>query len=259
MIKVIPVPAFQDNYLWLFHTEGSNQAYVVDPGDANPVQKVLEEKGLQLAGILITHHHWDHIGGIDQLLALSDVPVYGPESPNIHQITHPLRQGDTLNLSEELQFQVLEVPGHTLDHVAYFCPSSSQPLLFCGDTLFAGGCGRLFEGSAEQMHRSLSKLAALPAATAVYCAHEYTLSNLAFARVVEANNAELIERIAREEHKRSLQQPTVPSTIGLELATNPFLRCTESSVKGSVQVREGRQFDNPADVLAAVRRWKDNF
>lgn len=259
MIKVIPVPAFQDNYFWLFHTEGSNQAYVVDPGEAEPVLAALKHKGLQLAGILITHHHWDHTGGIDQLLTSFDVPVYGPKSQNIRQITHTLRQGDTLSLSEELQFQVLEVPGHTLDHLAYFCPESTQPLLFCGDTLFAGGCGRLFEGSAEQMHHSLSKLAELPTATAVYCAHEYTLSNLAFAQAVEGSNTKLIERINREEQKRSQQQPTVPSTIGLELATNPFLRCAESSVIDSVQSREGCEFDSPAEVLAAVRRWKDNF
>lgn len=259
MINVYPVPAFQDNYLWLFHREGNKEAYVVDPGDAEPVLTALKQRGLNLSGILITHHHMDHTGGIDELLRHFSVPVYGPQSSRIQQINHPLKQGDQLALEPDISFQVMEVPGHTLDHIAYFAQTEEQALLFCGDTLFAGGCGRLFEGSAAQMYSSLNKLASLPANTAVYCAHEYTLANLAFAQAVEADNAELAARIERDKDTRARQQPTVPSSIGLELATNPFLRCRETSVKTAVEQREGKSLSTPADVLGAVRQWKDNF
>lgn len=258
-INVIPVPAFHDNYLWLFHRHGDTRAYVVDPGDAAPVKAALEERGLDLAGILITHHHMDHTGGIDTLLETWDVPVYGPAEGSVRQVTEGLRDGDKLVLDDDLEFHVLAVPGHTLDHLAYFSASSDTPILFCGDTLFAAGCGRLFEGSAEQMHQSLKKLRKLPDNTLVYCAHEYTMSNLKFAAAVDGENVELQKRIGIEQTKREKNQPTVPSTIALEKSTNPFLRWDDPAIKVAAESHLGRQVNSDSEVLAAIRDWKDNF
>jgi len=261
MIKVHTLPAFTDNYLWLFHSEGSSDAYVVDPGDGGLVLEALEKLSLNLAGILITHHHADHTGGIAQLLDFKAVPVYGPNSTNIPLVSHPFKHGETLKLSAELTFEVLEVPGHTLDHIAWFCPAhgSQQPLLFCGDTLFAGGCGRLFEGSAAQMHHSLSLLAELPENTAIHCAHEYTLANLAFAQAVEPNNRSLKQRVIDAQALRDKGLPTVPSTMALELETNPFMRCHTESVKNSLEIKLGRAINTADELLGAVRTWKDSF
>lgn len=256
-INIIPVPAFRDNYLWLFHLAGDTRAYIVDPGDARPVEAALAERGLNLAGILVTHHHPDHIGGIDQLLEKWPVPVYGPAGGSVPQVTQPVADGDSFSLQQGLSFEVLAVPGHTLDHLAYY--SEAAEVLFCGDTLFAGGCGRLFEGSPEQMYSSLSKLSHLPEATRVYCAHEYTLANLAFAKAVEGGNQVLLERVDTEQARRDRQEPTVPSTIGLEKSTNPFLRCEQDSVKTAAEAHSGRPLNSPQEVLAAVRTWKDNF
>jgi len=261
MIKVHTLPAFSDNYLWLFHSEGSSDAYVVDPGDGTVVQEALEALSLNLAGILITHHHADHTGGIAQLLNNKAVPVYGPDSANIPLVSHPFKHGEILKLSPELFFEVIEVPGHTLDHIAWFCPANGaqRPLLFCGDTLFAGGCGRLFEGSAAQMHQSLALLAKLPENTAVHCAHEYTLANLAFAQAVEPNNRSLNQRVIDAQALRDEGLPTVPSTIGLELETNPFMRCNTKSVKKSLETKLGRAINTAHELLGAVRTWKDSF
>ncbi|MEX1031966.1 MAG: hydroxyacylglutathione hydrolase [Cellvibrionaceae bacterium] len=258
-INVIPVPAFRDNYLWLFHLDCDSRAYVVDPGDARPIVAALARHNLTLAGILITHHHPDHTGGIDPLLASGKVPVYGPAGGSVPQVTHPLKDGASITLDNQLSFQILTVPGHTLDHIAYFCAQGADPVLFCGDTLFAGGCGRLFEGTPEQMYQSLGKLSRLPDPTQVYCAHEYTLANLAFAEAVDGDNHALQERIATEQSKRQQQEPTVPSTIALEKSTNPFLRCDQKSVKTAAESHCGRLLDSPQQVLAAVREWKDNF
>jgi hydroxyacylglutathione hydrolase len=258
-INVITVPAFRDNYLWLFHRADDQRAYVVDPGDAEPVEKALAEHGLSLAGILITHHHPDHTGGIDQLLSRWQVPVYGPAGGSVPQVSEALADGDSVALEIGLSFTVLTVPGHTLDHIAYFCDHTEAPLVFCGDTLFAGGCGRLFEGTATQMYESLQKLRQLPDNTRVYCAHEYTLANLAFARAVESQNGELAARIKSEQAKRERQEPTVPSTIGLEKSTNPFLRCDRESVRKAAETHSGRALTSAEEVLAAVRMWKDNF
>ncbi|MGQ9425183.1 hydroxyacylglutathione hydrolase [Gilvimarinus sp. F26214L] len=258
-LHVIPVPAFRDNYLWVFHRPGDTRAYVVDPGDARPVEAALAEHGLDLAGILITHHHPDHTGGIDRLLQDRDLPVYGPSGGSVPQVTRPLAEGDRAELQEGLAFQVMEVPGHTLDHIVYFCPTTEPPTLFCGDTLFAGGCGRLFEGTAEQMYNSLSKLAALPDATRVYCAHEYTLANLAFADAVDGGNDELQKRIAAERAKRERSEPTVPSTLGLEKSTNPFLRCDTDAIRQTTEAHFGRTLSGGPEVLGAVREWKDSF
>ncbi len=270
MIHVDAIPAFSDNYIWCLYDSQSRQAVVVDPGDAAPVQAALKEKGLSLSAILITHHHLDHTGGIDALIADNPVPVYGPANQNIAQITEPLGENDSLTLLG-LTFSVLKIPGHTLDHIAFYCEQHSDsqqlglsslpgaPLLFCGDTLFAGGCGRVFEGNPTMMLDSLNKLAALAANTKVYCAHEYTLGNLAFASAVEPANALLQQRIERDSQLRHEGKPTVPSTIAIELQTNPFLRCTESSVISSAEQHRGTHCSNPQEVFATVRAWKDSF
>lgn len=257
MLSVEPVPAFNDNYIWLLTMPGSTEAFVVDPGDAAPVKAALEARGLELTGILVTHHHFDHVGGVAALREAYNPVVYGPENPAIEGIDHRLEAGDRIHVLDHL-FEVLTVPGHTLDHIAYFHPGET-PLLFCGDTLFAGGCGRLFEGTPQMMHESLQALAALPSATRVYCAHEYTLANLAFATAVEPNNQALAERLEQANAMRQRDEPTVPSTLGLELATNPFLRCSEDELLASLEAQGKLPRGSVVDVFAAVRSWKDNF
>ena len=261
MLKLHPIPAFQDNYLWLMHRERQRSAVVVDPGDALPVQEALRERGLHLEAILVTHHHLDHTGGLQELLAEKQVPVYGPPGVQIPAVSHPLEAGDKVEVLKET-FEVLSVPGHTLDHIAYFraAAGGDAPILLCGDTLFAGGCGRLFEGTPGTMWQSLERLSQLPPATRVYCAHEYTLANLRFARAVEPQNQALAKRWQRERQKREKGRPTLPSTIGLERATNPFLRCREETVQRAAAAHsEGRPPRGAAAVFAEVRKWKDNF
>ena len=257
MLTVEPIPAFNDNYIWLLYDTDSRRAFVVDPGDAAPVMAVLSEQKLTLSGILITHHHFDHVGGLAELRAAYEPVVYGPHNPAIDGIDHRLGAGDRIEVLGRT-FSVMTVPGHTLDHIAYY-HESKQPLLFCGDTLFAGGCGRLFEGTPPMMLASLESLAALPGNTLVYCAHEYTLANLAFARAVEPENSALQERIAQAELTRANNTPTVPSSLSLELETNPFLRCAEQNLLDSLASQGKLTADNTADVFALVRAWKDNF
>ena len=256
MITVTPIKAFSDNYIWCLRASGSQDAVVVDPGDGQAVLDALSDRNLTLAGILITHHHFDHTGGLDLLLEHAQVPVWGPHNPAIGQIGVRLGDGDRISVLGG-EFEVIEVPGHTLDHIAFYCAEES--LLFCGDTLFAGGCGRLFEGDAATMYRSLGRLAALPDATSVYCAHEYTMANLAFAEAVEPENAALLARISDDGRSREQDQPTVPSLLSLERATNPFLRCAEGSVARHMQQRDSIDPLDPVAVFAAVRGWKDNF
>lgn len=256
MLTVLAVPAFQDNYLWLIH-DGKHAA-VVDPGDAAPVLAALNAHKLALAAILLTHHHADHVGGVPELLKSFHVPVFGPRHEAIPQITCPLSEGDSATIPElGLTLSVLDVPGHTRSHIAYV--AREMPWLFCGDTLFAGGCGRLFEGTPEQMVASLNKLAALPDATQVYCAHEYTLANLRFAREVDPGNILLIERIRIEQAKRDAGQPTVPSTIGLEKATNPFLRYRESAIAEHLIASGHLTAKEPIAVFAALRQLKNTY
>jgi hydroxyacylglutathione hydrolase len=257
MITVTPQPAFNDNYLWLLHCNG--QAAVVDPGDGEVVLRALRERQLRLAAILVTHHHADHVGGLPALLRAWDVPVYGPraEAGKIPGLTHLLDDGDRVALAElDLAFDVLAVPGHTLGHIAYH--EAAEKLLFCGDTLFVGGCGRLFEGTPQQMYGSLQRLSALPGDTAVYCAHEYSLSNLDFARNAEPGNSVIAAEI---EHVRDLraQQPSVPSTLNRELAFNPFLRCNSPMLVKSVSTHAGQPLNDAVEVFGALRRWKDNY
>jgi hydroxyacylglutathione hydrolase len=256
MLTVLNVPAFQDNYLWVIH-DGSH-AVVVDPGDARPVLAALSAHGLSLHAILLTHHHADHVGGVPELLQHFPVPVYGPHGESIAQITHPLGEGDKLTIPElELTLSVLEVPGHTRGHIAYF--AAAQPWLFCGDTLFAGGCGRLFEGTPEQMVNSLGKLASLPDSTEVYCAHEYTLSNLRFALEVDPGNEELHTRYAVEQAKRDQGLPTIPTSIGLEKMSNPFLRFRRPEIAERLISSGHLSSREPIAVFAALREWKNSY
>jgi hydroxyacylglutathione hydrolase len=261
MLQIDPVKAFNDNYLWVFHQPGGRSACVVDPGDAQPVLDYLAASDLVLGAILVTHHHADHIGGINNLLTHYKVPVYGPASAKIPQVTHPLKQSDEVTVLD-VKFKVLEVPGHTLEHIAYFAPASASldaPVLFCGDTLFAAGCGRMFEGTPPMMYGSLQKLASLPPETKVFCTHEYTMSNLNFARAVMPDNIDLQKRIQDEKRKRDQDLPTLPSSIQLELQTNPFLRCSDPLVVASAINHAKTGQKDPATIFGALRRWKDNF
>jgi len=257
MLSVTPIEAFSDNYIWCLRKPDGREAVVVDPGDGDAVLAALDERGLELAGIMITHHHFDHTGGLGTLLAHRRVPVWGPGNPAITQIGERLGEGDVVAILDTA-FEVFEVPGHTLDHIAFFA-EGSPPLLFCGDTLFAGGCGRMFEGDAATMYSSLGKLAGLPADTRVYCAHEYTLANLDFAAAVEPDNGDLKARIADAGGLRARNIPTVPSRLATELATNPFLRFAESAVASRMQPPEGVDPADPVAVFGGVRAWKDEF
>ena len=258
MAQIIPIPALRDNYIWLVR-EGGNAA-VVDPGDAAPVQAYLDRAGLTLTAIVITHHHWDHVNGIAGLLARFPIPVYGPARESIPGRTHPLAEGDTIAVpGVGLELSVLDVPGHTAGQLAYVGTNHGQSITFTGDTLFACGCGRLFEGTPAQMVASLSKLAALPGDTQVYCGHEYTLANLRFALTVEPGNVALTERLAREQGKRDRGLPTVPSAMADERATNPFLRAGEPAVFAAAQAHAGRRLADAVEAFATLREWKNGF
>jgi len=255
-MKIIPLPAFADNYLWLVH-DGS-RALVVDPGDAQPVLDALQRAGLQLTAILVTHHHADHTGGVQALRNATGAEVFGPAGEDIPAPFTPLAGGDTIT-ALDLPWTVLDVPGHTAGHIAFYSPDvDGAPLLFCGDTLFSGGCGRLFEGTPAQMLASLDALAALPGATRVCCAHEYTLSNLKFALAVEPGNMDLIHYEAACQALRARALPTLPSTLAVECQINPFLRSRESTVKQAVQGWRATAEDETA-VFAALRQWKNEF
>jgi hydroxyacylglutathione hydrolase len=255
MIQISALPAFTDNYIWLLQDHRSQRCAVVDPGDAAPVEAWLDaHPDWVLSDILITHHHHDHVGGVERLKHISGATVYGPASENIPARDVALQDNDTASVLG-WEFDVYAVPGHTLGHIAYY----HHGLLFCGDTLFAAGCGRLFEGTPDQMHHSLSRLAALPEDTLVYCTHEYTLSNLKFAAAVEPTNADIAARLEKVTQQRQNGVMTLPSTLALEKLTNPFLRTAETLVKQKVDERAGAQNRAPSEVFAALRAWKDKF
>ena len=254
MPTIIPIPAFADNYIWLVR-EGSAGA-VVDPGDAAPVIAYLQREGITLTAIIATHHHGDHVGGIRDLTARWPVPVYGPASEAIPGRTQALTEGDAIVVPGiGLPLSTLDIPGHTAGHIALV----GQDLVFCGDTLFAAGCGRLFEGTPAQMVASLGKLAALPDTTRIYCGHEYTVSNLRFALAVEPHSAALRDRQARAQATRAVGVPTLPTMIAEERATNPFLRVHDPSVRAAVERHAGRALDGPVALFAELRAWKNSF
>jgi hydroxyacylglutathione hydrolase len=256
-MKLIPLPAFQDNYLWLL--QDGHRALVVDPGDAPPVIAGLRQAGAQLEAILVTHHHADHTGGVDALRAATGAVVHGPVNEQLPEPMHRVSHGDTVQ-ALGLPFQVIAVPGHTAGHIAYFTPDvDGQPVLFCGDTLFSGGCGRLFEGTPGQMLASLDALAALPGDTRVCCAHEYTVSNLRFARAVEPDNQALQAYQAQCERLRAQGRPTLPSTLAQERAINPFLRTREPAVRRAAHAFNGAHDNDDVAVFAAIRQWKNDY
>ena len=250
-MQIVPLAAFEDNYIWALRAAGS--VTVVDPGDAAPVWQHLEQSGDRLAAILVTHRHGDHTGGIAELLARHPVPVFGPTREAAEVVSHPLRDGDRVTVPGG-EFEVMDVPGHTLGHVAYYARDVG---LFCGDTLFGAGCGRVFEGTLAQMHASLARLAALPADTRVYCAHEYTASCLRFAHAVEPENAAIAARIAAVALQRAAGHPSLPSTLAEELATNPFLRWGAPGVIAAATARLGHPPASDTETFGAIRLWRD--
>jgi hydroxyacylglutathione hydrolase len=254
MINIEPIKAFNDNYIWLATTnEGS---IVIDPGEAHKTIKYLKGNDLNLEAILITHHHFDHTGGIEDMLNFKRVDVYGPVN-NIPSINKQLRDGDLFSVIG-IDFKIIEIPGHTLDHIAFFSENNGNPVLFCGDTLFSSGCGRVFEGTYEQMHKSILKLKSLPSNTKIYSGHEYTQSNLKFAMEVEPLNQKLISRYNDVQDLLNKGIPTLPTTLELELEVNPFLRCQAREVQNSV-VKQFNTSNHENEIFKALRQWKDNF
>jgi len=260
MLQIHTIPAFKDNYFWLIQPDiQSTDTYIVDPGDAQPVLDYLAQQGLQLRGILLTHHHHDHVDGAADLSNRFKVPIYGPDSPRMPQVTHLLSEGDILPLGS-VSAEILGLAGHTLDHIAYLIkPASKPPLLFSGDTLFAAGCGRLFDGTAPLLHQALQKIAALPDDTFIYGGHEYTLTNLRFALAIEPDNEDLKMRLKVETQKQAQGIPTLPTQLGLERRTNPFLRCHLNPVRVAVEQMSKQHLATDGEVFASLRRLKDNF
>ncbi len=252
-MNILPLPAFTDNYIWLIEENG--KATVVDPGDAKVVDSYLKENGLKLENILITHHHYDHTGGVEQLKESYECNVYGPCDSPFKGVEIKLKENDEITI-HGCSFKIIEVPGHTLDHIAYY--SAEQDVLFCGDTLFAGGCGRVFEGTFEQMFKSLKKISNYPKETKIFCGHEYTLSNLKFALEVDEDNKQLEDEYINVKKLISSDMPSLPTNLNKELNVNPFLRCNEINIKNKV-IDKFDIIDDELEVFTALRKWKDNF
>lgn len=256
MISIIPIPAFSDNYIWTLVDSNHQNAILVDPGDAKPALSYLNQKKLKLLAILITHHHWDHTNGVEEVLKMFNVPVFASKKEKTAHATDLVEQGNEVSINNfPLKFSVMDIPGHTKGHIAYYTPG----ILFCGDTLFAAGCGRLLEGSAQELYQSLSKLSSLPLDTKVYCAHEYTLANLRFAKTVEPHNPKIIEKIKLITKLRDNSEASLPSTLKEEKATNPFLRCAQPEIIKNVEAFSGKRLSNSLEVFTYLRQWKDSF
>lgn len=255
MLSVTPIPALGDNYIWLLRQDTSPEVCVVDPGDAAPVMELIERESLSLSTVMITHHHQDHTGGLGELVKRYSPRVIGPDNPAIQGVDERVAQGDEIRIMGRL-FEVHEVPGHTLDHIAFFT-AGIPPLLFCGDTLFSAGCGRLFEGTPAQMHDSLTRLASLPDDTLVFAGHEYTLANLRFASAADPHNPAIDRALEECQRARELDRPTLPSTLEREKQINPFLRCDDVGVRQAAA--EHGDTDTAQATFATLRAWKDNF
>ena len=254
MLSVEPIKAFEDNYIWLVTTnEGS---IVVDPGESSKIIKLIDENKINLKGIFVTHHHYDHTDGLEDLSRKLNIDIYGP-SNNINEINKRVKNSDHISILG-IDFKIIEVPGHTLDHIAFYSFNNGEPILFCGDTLFAGGCGRIFEGTYEQMFESLNKLSSLPKNTKIYCGHEYTLSNLKFAIEADSSNKDLIKEYEQIKRLRNIDCPSLPSTLDRELKVNPFLRYDNYLIKNKIKKEFGIS-GNGLDIFTALRKWKDSF
>ena len=254
MLSVEPIKAFTDNYIWLVSTnEGS---IVIDPGESKNIQKLIDNNTIDLKGILITHHHYDHTNGLSELVKKNDLEVYGPVN-NIDGINHRLNDKDKISIIG-IDFDVMSIPGHTLDHIGFYSANADNPILFCGDTLFAGGCGKIFEGTYEQMFHALKKITKLPTNTNIYCGHEYTLSNLKFALEADDTNKELIEEFKKVENKINSNIPSLPTTLDKELKVNPFLRCDNINIQNKI-IEKFKVSNSELEVFTALRKWKDNF
>ena len=254
MINIEPIEAFSDNYIWLLTTnEGS---IVIDPGESSNVINYLDNNQLDLKAIFITHHHFDHTGGINEITSYYPVNVFGPIN-NVETINKRLKDGDRVSIIG-IDFEIIEIPGHTLDHIAYFSENNGNPILFCGDTLFAAGCGRVFEGTFEQMYESIIKLKNLPINTKIYCGHEYTLSNLEFAKEAEPFNQDTLSRYNNVLKLREKGTPSIPSLLSTELKTNPFLRCDNKELQENISTKF-KTIKESKEIFKALRLWKDNF
>ena len=254
MLSIKPIKALSDNYIWLVTTnEGS---IVVDPGESKHIVDLIKSNKIDLEGILITHHHYDHTNGIEEILKYKKVEVYGPKN-NVNLITKRVKQNDVFNLIG-LSFEVIETPGHTLDHIAFYCFENGKSILFCGDTLFSGGCGRVFEGTYSQMYESLKKLSKLPEDTQIFCGHEYTSSNLQFACAVEPNN-QFIKKYNEEIIEKTKNGvPSLPSSLKIEYMINPFIRCNEQNLIDNINKKFG-EVTSEIEIFSTLRKWKDNF
>ncbi len=256
-MKINHLDAFSDNYIWTMESEG--KLAIVDPGDAKPVHEYIKKTGYVLTDVLITHHHWDHTGGLEEVIAEYGCSAYGPSGGHIKGITNPLQDNEYFHILDSFQLRAFSAPGHTNDQLSYFCDTTEKPILFSGDTLFYAGCGRLFEGTPEDMLFSMDRYKELPPSTLVYCGHEYTESNLKFAMAVEPDNRDILKSTKQVQEARSMNKPSLPSLIDTEFKINPFMRCRELSVIEAAENYSKRKLNSTAEVLGEIRNWKDNF
>ena len=256
-MKINHLDAFSDNYIWTMESEG--KIAIVDPGDAKPIHEYIKKTGYVLTDVLITHHHWDHTGGLEEVIEEYKCQAYGPSGGHIKGITKPLHDNEYFTILDRYKFRAFSAPGHTNDQLSYFCDETDKPILFSGDTLFYAGCGRLFEGTPEDMLFSMDRYMELPSDTLIYCGHEYTESNLKFAMSVEPHNEEILKALKEVQKSRSINKPSLPSRIDVELKINPFMRCRELSVIEAAENYSKRKLNSTAEVLGEIRNWKDNF